>query len=77
MIKNHDFNFDGGKYLRKMCAIWFVFYSFFYFPAMNLKFLETLRNKLKSGNLRSINLNALPGRYVTRLDLYKEISLCN
>jgi superfamily I DNA and/or RNA helicase len=36
---------------------------------MNLKFLETLRNKLKFGNLRSIHLNALPGRYATRLDL--------
>ncbi|GBU24564.1 hypothetical protein R83H12_01198 [Fibrobacteria bacterium R8-3-H12] len=36
---------------------------------MNLKFLETLRDKLKSGNLRTIHLNALPGRYVTRLDL--------
>jgi very-short-patch-repair endonuclease len=36
---------------------------------MNKTFLETLRNKLKSGNLRSVHLNALPGRYATRLDL--------
>jgi len=36
---------------------------------MDLKFLETLRDKLKSGNLRSVHLNALPGRYATRLDL--------
>jgi superfamily I DNA and/or RNA helicase/very-short-patch-repair endonuclease len=36
---------------------------------MNRQFLETLRNKLKSGNLRSIHLNALPSRYATRLDL--------
>jgi hypothetical protein len=28
MARNHDFNFDGGEYLRKMCATWFVSYSF-------------------------------------------------
>jgi superfamily I DNA and/or RNA helicase/transcription elongation GreA/GreB family factor len=33
------------------------------------KFLKHLNRKLKTGNLRSIHLNALPGRYVTRLDL--------
>ena len=31
-------------------------------------FLQTLHNKLKGGNLRSIYLNGLPGRLVTRLD---------
>lgn len=32
-------------------------------------FLKALRNKLKGGNTKSIHLNALPGRYATRLDL--------
>jgi very-short-patch-repair endonuclease len=32
-------------------------------------FLQTLQNKLKGGNARSIHLNALPGRLATRLDL--------
>ncbi|MDB5152299.1 MAG: hypothetical protein JWR54_1050 [Mucilaginibacter sp.] len=32
-------------------------------------FLQALQNKLKGGNARSIHLNALPGRLVTRLDL--------
>lgn len=31
-------------------------------------FLKTLRDKLKGGNIKSIHLNALPGRYATRLD---------
>ena len=29
MVKNHYFNFDGGEHLRKMCATWFVSYSFY------------------------------------------------
>jgi hypothetical protein len=32
-------------------------------------FLQVLQNKLKGGNSRSIHLNALPGRFATRLDL--------
>jgi hypothetical protein len=32
-------------------------------------FLKALRDKLKGGNIRSIHLNILPGRYATRLDL--------
>jgi len=28
MAKNHDFNFDGGEYLRIMGATWFVSYSY-------------------------------------------------
>lgn len=35
----------------------------------DLVFLKALRDKLKGGNTRSIHLNALPGRYATRLDL--------
>lgn len=35
----------------------------------DLIFLKALRDKLKGGNIRSIHLNALPGRYATRLDL--------
>lgn len=35
----------------------------------NLIFLNALRDKLKGGNTKSIHLNALPGRYATRLDL--------
>lgn len=35
---------------------------------MNKQFLNALREKLKGGNTRSIHLNALPGRYATRLD---------
>ncbi|MGN6802696.1 MAG: hypothetical protein ACTHJN_12420, partial [Ginsengibacter sp.] len=34
----------------------------------DLTFLRALREKLKGGNIRSIHLNALPGRYATRLD---------
>jgi superfamily I DNA and/or RNA helicase/very-short-patch-repair endonuclease len=34
------------------------------------KFIEKLLEKLKVGNTRSIHLNAIPGRWVTRLDLY-------
>lgn len=36
---------------------------------MNKQFVTYLSNKLKTGNLRTIHLNALPGRYITRLDL--------
>lgn len=40
------------------------------YPTMiDLLFLKALRDKLKGGNIRSIHLNALPGRYATRLDL--------
>lgn len=35
---------------------------------MNKQFVTYLSNKLKTGNLRTIHLNALPGRYITRLD---------
>lgn len=35
----------------------------------DILFLKALRDKLKGGNIRSIHLNALPGRYATRLDL--------
>lgn len=38
---------------------------------MNKKFISYLSNKLKTGNLNSIHLNALPGRLATRLDLSK------
>ncbi len=37
----------------------------------SIEFLKHLSRKLKTGNLRSIHLNALPGRYATRLDLIK------
>jgi superfamily I DNA and/or RNA helicase/transcription elongation GreA/GreB family factor len=37
----------------------------------SIKFLQYLNQKLKTGNLRSIHLNSLPGRYATRLDLSK------
>jgi superfamily I DNA and/or RNA helicase/very-short-patch-repair endonuclease len=36
---------------------------------MNKQFVTYLNNKLKTGNLHTIHLNALPERYVTRLDL--------
>ncbi len=36
-----------------------------------IEFLKHLNRKLKTGNLRSIHLNSLPGRYATRLDLSK------
>ena len=36
---------------------------------MNKQFVTYLNNKLKTGNLHTIHLNALPGRYITRLDL--------
>lgn len=36
---------------------------------IDLIFLRALRDKLKGGNLKSIHLNALPGRFVARLDL--------
>jgi len=44
----------------------------------DLEFLKILKQKLKTGNLRSIHLNALPGRLATRLDLEREafVSLC-
>ncbi len=38
---------------------------------MDKKFISYLSNKLKTGNLNSIHLNALPGRLATRLDLRK------
>lgn len=37
----------------------------------NKKFIEKLLSKLKTGNSRSIHLNALPGNRVTRLDLHR------
>jgi superfamily I DNA and/or RNA helicase len=36
---------------------------------IDLIFLKALREKLKGGNLKSIHLNVLPGRFVARLDL--------
>jgi len=36
---------------------------------MNKQFISYLNNKLKTGNLNSIHLNALPGRLATRLDI--------
>lgn len=36
----------------------------------DITFLKALRDKLKGGNIRSIHLNVLPGRYANRLDLY-------
>jgi superfamily I DNA and/or RNA helicase len=36
---------------------------------IDINFLQALRDKLKGGNTKSIHLNALPGRYATRLDL--------
>jgi len=36
---------------------------------MNKQFVTYLNNKLKTGNLHTIHLNALPERYITRLDL--------
>lgn len=35
----------------------------------DLIFLKALRDKLKGGNVRSIHLNALPGRFASRLDI--------
>lgn len=35
----------------------------------DVTFLKALRDKLKGGNVKSIHLNVLPGRYSTRLDL--------
>ncbi len=35
----------------------------------DLIFLKALRDKLKGGNTRSIHLNALPGRFASRLDI--------
>lgn len=43
---------------------------------MNKQFITYLSNKLKTGNLRTIHLNALPGRHLTRLDL-TELDLLN
>lgn len=36
---------------------------------MDKKFISYLGNKLKTGNLNSIHLNALPGRLATRMDI--------
>ena len=36
---------------------------------LDIRFLHNLREKLIAGNRRSIYLHALPGRYLTRLDL--------
>jgi len=36
---------------------------------VNKEFLKYISAKLKTGNLRSIHLNALPNRYATRLDI--------
>ncbi len=36
---------------------------------IDINFIQALRDKLKGGNTKSIHLNALPGRYATRLDL--------
>jgi len=41
-----------------------------------IDFLKHLNRKLKTGNLRSIHLNALPGRYATRLD-FKKLDIIN
>ena len=38
---------------------------------MNIPFIKYLGEKLKTGSLRSIHLNALPNRYLTRLDITK------
>ena len=40
----------------------------------NKRFLEILRDKLSKGNMKSIHLNALPGRSATRID-FLEIDL--
>lgn len=37
---------------------------------MTREFIRQLEQNLKIGNLRGIHLNALPGRYATRLDLF-------
>lgn len=37
----------------------------------SIEFLKQLSQRLKTGNLRSIHLNALPGKYATRLDLFR------
>lgn len=34
-----------------------------------IEFLKQLSQRLKTGNLRSVHLNALPGKYATRLDI--------
>lgn len=39
--------------------------------SLDLRFLENLKQRLRISNRRSIHLNALPGRYLTRLDLCK------
>ena len=44
--------------------------------SMDKKFISYLSNKLKTGNLNSIHLNALPGRLATRLDLNKMDIIC-
>lgn len=36
----------------------------------DIGFLMKLQKKLQVGNLRDIHLNALPGRYATRFDIY-------
>ncbi|BDS15263.1 AAA domain-containing protein [Aureispira anguillae] len=36
---------------------------------LDIRFLKNLQEKLSAGNFRSIHLNALPKRYLTRLDL--------
>lgn len=36
---------------------------------IDINFIQALRDKLKGGNTKSIHLNALPGRFATRLDL--------
>src|SRR3989304_5100247 len=42
---------------------------------MTREFIKPLEEKLKIGTLRGIHLNALPGRYATRLDLFNLSSL--
>jgi hypothetical protein len=43
MAKNHDFNFDGGEYIRITGATWFVFYSFY---SLRDKTHKKITNKL-------------------------------
>lgn len=38
---------------------------------LDISFLKALREKLKSGNFKSIHLNALPSNHATRLDVFE------
>ena len=49
----HNFNFDGGEYLRKIAATWFVSYSYYLFKDkshLNWKKISTAKDRISVYN---------------------------